>query len=450
MNYRPISNLTYISKLVERMVNQQVVDYLDENKLLPKLQSGFRARYSTETALLKVLSDILLSADQQQITLLVLLDMSAAFDTVDHAILLQRLESSFGVSGGVLSWLSSFLDGRTQRVHLLDSTSSVESVRSGVPQGSILGPLLFLLYTADIPLIASDFGLNVHCYADDGQLYISSKAGAAESSIELVTACINQLDRRMSSNRLKLNSDKTQLIWLGSRQQLLKVDLDSILLDATTVRFQSSVVDLGVVLDSNLSLRDHVSRLCRTSYYQLRQLRVIRRSLTTRACTQLVHALVNSRLDYCNSLLSGKTDQLLSQLQSVLRASARLVLQRRKFDPISNDIREKLHWLPIQQRIIYKLCLLVFRCLCGKAPAYLCEMLTPLSGVHHLRPLRSASRGNLHIPRTRTRTFGPRSFSVSGPSSWNKLPDNLKNIELTLQVFKSQLKTHLFHQAYGQ
>ena len=450
LNYRPISNLTYISKLVERMVNQQVVAYLDENRLLPKLQSGFRARHSTETALLKVLSDILLSADQQQVTLLVLLDMSAAFDTVDHAILLQRLESSFGVSGGVLSWLSSFLDGRTQRVHLLDSTSSVESVRSGVPQGSILGPLLFLLYTADIPLIASDFGLNVHCYADDGQLYISSKAGAAESSIELVTSCINQLDRWMSSNRLKLNSDKTQLIWLGSRQQLLKVNPDSILLGDATVRFQSSVVNLGVVLDSNLSMRDHVSRLCRTSYYQLRQLRVIRRSLTTRACTQLVHALVNSRLDYCNSLLSGITDQLLSQLQSVLRASARLVLQRRKYDPISNDIREKLHWLPIRQRITYKLCLIVFRCLRGEAPAYLCEMLTPLSGVHHLRPLRSAAHGNLQIPRTRTRTFGPRSFSVSGPSSWNKLPDNLKNIELTLQVFKSQLKTHLFHQAYGQ
>ena len=375
--------------------------------------------------------------------------MSAAFDIVDHAILLQRLESSFGVSGGMLSWLSSFLDGRTQRVHLLGSMSSVEFVKSGIPQGSILGPLLFLLYTADIPLIASDFGLNVHCYADDGQIYISSRAGAAESSVHMATACISQLDQWMSSNCLKLNSDKTRLIWLGSRQQLLKVNPDSILLGASTVKFQSSVTNLGVVLDSNLSMKDHVSRMCRASYYQLRQLRVIRRSLTTGACTQLVHALVNSRLDYCNSLLSGVTDQLLSQLQSVLRASARLVLQRRKFDPVSSDIREKLHWLPIRQRITYKLCLIVFRCLRGEAPAYLCKMLAPLSGIQHLHPLRSATHGNLHIPRTRTRTFDPRSFSVSGPSSWNSLPADLKNIDLTLEVFKSHLKTHLF-QAYGQ
>ena len=128
VNYRPISNLTYISKLVERMVNQQVVAYLDENKLFPKLQSGFRARHSTETALLKVLSDNFLSADQQQVTLLVLMDMSAAFDTVDHAILLQRLESSFGVSGVVLSWPSSFLDGRIPS----GSTYSIPRLRSSL------------------------------------------------------------------------------------------------------------------------------------------------------------------------------------------------------------------------------------------------------------------------------------------------------------------------------
>ena len=167
-NYRPISNLTYISKLVERMVCQQLTGFLNESGLLPKLQSGFRARHSTETATLRVLSDVLAAADRRGVTLLGLLDMSAAFDTVDHSILLQRTEVSFGLSGTVLSWLTSFLDGRTQQVVLNGAASSVEKITSGVPQGSVLGPHIFLLYTADIPLIAQAFGLGVHCYADDG------------------------------------------------------------------------------------------------------------------------------------------------------------------------------------------------------------------------------------------------------------------------------------------
>jgi hypothetical protein len=275
-SYRPISNLTYISKLVERMVCEQVTTFLNENGLLPRLQSGFRARHSTETATLRVLSDILTAADQRKVTLLGLLDMSAAFDTVDHVILLRRIEVSFGLEGNVLSWLTSFLNGRTQQVTFNGSESSVEVIQSGVPQGSVLGPLLFLLYTADIPLIASEFGLNVHCYADDGQLYISGEAMASDVMVSVVTACIHGIDTWMTSNRLKLNSDKTQFIWLGSRQQLLKVPIDSIRLDGSTVSFKSSVNDLGVIFDSQLSMKDHVGRVCRVSLYQLRQLRVIR------------------------------------------------------------------------------------------------------------------------------------------------------------------------------
>ena len=153
-NYRPISNLTYISKLVERMVCQQLTGFLNESGLLPKLQSGFRARHSTETATLRVLSDVLAAADRRGVTLLGLLDMSAAFDTVDHSILLQQAEVSFGLSGIVLSWLTSFLDGRTQQVVFNGATSSVERITSGVPQGSVLISLLFLLYSADVTLIA--------------------------------------------------------------------------------------------------------------------------------------------------------------------------------------------------------------------------------------------------------------------------------------------------------
>ena len=447
-SYRPISNLTFISKLVERMVCQQLTSFLDENKLLPKFQSGFRARHSTETAILKVMSDILTAADQGKLSLLGLLDMSAAFDTVDHDILLQRVEESFGFSGDVLSWLRSFLCDRTQQINFNESSSIIGPVTSGVPQGSVLGPLLFVLYTADVPLIAADFGLNIHCYADDGQLYVSGRHGETPTIISTVAACIAEIDNWMSSNRLKLNTDKTQFIWLGTRQQITKVSVDSIILGPNSVKFQTVVNNLGVLIDSHLTMKNHVRKVCQSSFYHLRQLRVVRRSLSYDACTSLVHAFVASRLDYCNSLLAGVGDALIRQLQSILRVAARLIMHKRKFDPISDDIRDKLHWLPVHQRIDFKLGIIVFKALHNEAPAYLTEMLTFVAAVAGRASLRSSAHGDLVIPRTKTMLLGKRSFAISGPTFWNSLPVDLKNPLLSLTQFKQLLKTFLFRRAY--
>ena len=190
------------------------------------------------------------------------------------------------------------------------------------------------------------------------------------------------------------------------------------------------------------------SAFCRTSFYQLRQLRTVRRSLSFEACTALVHAFVTSRLDYCNSLLAGISDSLLLQLQSVLRVAARLVMRKGKFDPISDDIRDHLHWLPIPQRVQFKLGLLVYKCLHGGAPPYLAEMLVQNSDVSALRSLRSTARGCLVIPRTKTVTIGPRSFATTGPTFWNSLPTHLRDDSISLPCFKSSLKAYLFKQAY--
>ena len=447
-SYRPISNLTYMSKLVERLVYRQLSTFLEAHNLIPQHQSGFRARHSTETAVLKVMSDILGAADRGNVVLLGLLDMSAAFDTVDHEILLHWIQASFGITEQALSWLRSFLESRTQQVSFNNSLSATMPVTTGVSQGSVLGPLLFLLYTADIPVIAEKHNFGVHCYADDGQLYVSDKAALAQNLVSRVTACIEEIDEWMSSNRLKLNTDKTQFIWLGSRQQFQKVSVNAVHLGADVVNFQTTVGNLGVTIDSQMTMAAHVRRICKTSFYQLRQLRTVRRSLSSGACTTLVHAFVTSRLDYCNSLLAGISNSLLLQLQSVLRVAARLVMRKGKFDPISDDIRGHLHWLPIPQRVQFKFGLLVYKCLRGGAPPYLAEMLVQNSDVSALRSLRSTARGCLVIPRTKTVTIGPRSFATAGPTLWNSLPAHLRDDSISLPCFKSSLKAYLFKQAY--
>ena len=166
-------------------------------------------------------------------------------------------------------------------------------------------------------------------------------------------------------------------------------------------------------------------------------------------CVMLAHAFVSSRLDYCNSLLAGVSDELVNRLQSVLRSAARLVLRKRKFDPVSIDLRERLHWLPIRQKIQYKLGLLVYKCLLGLAPSYLSDMLALVSADQYSCRLRSAAHGDLTVSWTRTVRMSPRSFTVSGPKFWNSLAPELKHPNISLASSKSRLKTELFARAHS-
>jgi hypothetical protein len=285
----------------------------------------------------------------------------------------------------------------------------------------------------------------VHCYADDQQLYVYCPPAEAPAAVQRLLDCITAIDNWMGSNRLKLNPEKTQVIWLGTRQRLAAVNITPIRMhDGTVVTPSTSVHNLGVILDSELTVAAHVNSVTRACFYQLRQLRFVRHLLTPDTTKMIIHSFIASRVDYCNSLLFGTTAHVQRKLQAVMNAAARLICSLSRHDHITPALRDELHWLPVQQRIEFKVALLVYKCLHGAGPAYLtdyCTMLTPADRHHQLR---SVTRGDLVLPRTRTRIIGPRSFRSAAPTVWNSLPASLKDFSLTLDQFKQHLKHYLF------
>ena len=252
-NFRPISNLIFISKILEKVVASRVQSHLSSNSLSSSFQSAYRIFHSTETTLLKVHNDLILAMDRGEVTSLILLDLSAAFDTVDHSILLTRLQNWFGLDGLSLDWFSSYLSLRSQAVSINDSISAFSTLSCGVPQGSVLGPLLFTLYTTPLGTVISKNSLKYHLYADDTQLYISFTPTNSALSLETLTTTFNDILSRMNLNKLLLNPSKTEFLLIGTKQQRLKFsDLTNLSLSNDIIPVSS--VPLLAILASSLTL----------------------------------------------------------------------------------------------------------------------------------------------------------------------------------------------------
>ena len=374
---------------------------------------------------------------------LVLLDLSAAFDTIDHQTLLHRLESCFGISGRALDWVTSYLSDRHQQVKIAGTFSPSVHIPFGVPQGSVLGPLLFTLYTTPLSGVISNHSIPHHLYADDSQLYVSFSAGDCTESIRKLNSCLVSVQNWMFSNRLKLNPDKTEFLLIGHKQQRNKYHslFPTTLMDVETNPAKSAR-NLGVIFDHDFNFRSHIGQVCRSCFYHMRDIRRIRRYLSLENAKTLAHAMVTSRLDYCNSLLYGIADKDLKKLQRVQNCLARIVT---KSPPRTRSVPllQKLHWLPIKFRIQFKINLLTFKTLSTAQPAYLNDL---LSTALPSRALRSNKGKLLTMPRTRSKTGG-RAFGSCAPILWNTLPLCVRSAPSTF-TFRKQLKTFLFGLAY--
>uniref|UniRef100_A0A669C582 Reverse transcriptase domain-containing protein n=1 Tax=Oreochromis niloticus TaxID=8128 RepID=A0A669C582_ORENI len=440
-SYRPISKLPLIAKLLEKVVAKQLMAALDKHGIYDKFQSGFRQFHSTETALLRVSSDILMDNDAGKCSVLLMLDLTSAFDTVDHHILIERLKKWVGVSGTALEWFSSYLHHRSFSVAVSDFRSSSTSLTYGVPQGSVLGPLLFLIYLLPLQHIMGSFeDISYHCYADDIQLYISFMPEDL-SKLQRLNDCLDLIKRWMAANFLQLNEGKTEvLVCTPDRflSQIVKA------LGPLSLYVKSSIRNLGVTFDSSLTLDGHVNSLVRSCFYHLRNVARLSPILSRSELEIAIHAFISSRLDYCNSLFMCLSKGSLDRLQVVQNAAARLLTKSSKYSHVT-PLLSQLHWLPVKFRVDFKILVLTYRAVHGLAPAYIFDLLQPYVPS---RSLRSSDLGLLAIKNTKRRTKGDRAFATVAPRLWNSLPQALRTVD-SVAVFKKQLKTHLFKTAFG-
>ena len=443
-NYRPVSNLSFVSKIFEKIVFNQIVSHIEDNNLVDKFQSAYKCSHSTETALLKVVNDLLCNIDDGNACILTMLDLSAAFDTIDHKILFDRLTNTFGIKNKALDWLKSYLENRNQKVKINQFYSDDIPVKFGVPQGSVLGPLLFTLYIYPISNVINKNSFNYHQYADDTQLYTSFCSETYLQTFENISMITSEVNEWMTSNKLKMNQDKTEIILCGTSGKLRNVDCNTIQIGDDIVSFSNEVRDLGVIIDQNLSFNNHISYLRKCCYSELRKISFVRPFLDHSSAVKLCISLVLSKLDYCNCLFYGMSNDNFHKLQLIQNHAARLVKRAHKRSSASCLLKE-LHWLPIKYRVMYKVALIVFKCLnTSEFPSYLKDLIclyTPS------RTLRSGDKMLLHKP-FKHLNFGQRSFHYAAPEVWNSLPFDLRACT-NLNTFKKNLKTHFFRIAFS-
>ena len=440
-NNRPLSLLVVASKICERVVLNQLSTYLAENNRFSSHQSGNRKYHSTETINIMVTDCILDAMDKKMLTALVLLDLSKAFDSVSHTILLHKL-SCIGVSPDAVKWFDSYLSGRSQFVRIGTEISSSLPIIHGVPQGAILSPLLFCIYTNDLPSTTESCSLD--SYVDDSKALLSFSVKDIEQATYNLQSDLNRIVRWCSANQLLINPGKTKFLLIGTRQLMQTIPPDiSLNLLGETITPVSSAKDLGVFLDSHLTYDFHITKLVSSCMSTLCQINRVKDSFDSDTLSLVIEALVISKLLYCSSVWSNTSSVNLKKLQAVQNFACRIITNTKKYDHITS-VLQKLGWLPIEQLLLFKDTIMAYKGINNLAPNYLCNKFRKRSELHD-HPMRHQDLLNTPFYRT---AAGQRTFQYRGTKLWNNLESELKNIP-TISSFKKKLKFKFLETFYS-
>ena len=447
-NYRPISNLEFLSKLLERVIYVQLTKYIEKYNLHARFQSAYKPNHSCETAMAYVINDIQKLLEEKHNVVLAMLDLSSAFDTVDHKLLIDRLERQFGISEGALQLIKSYLCDRSFSVVINEDTSKPHDLQYGVPQGSILGPLFYLLYTKEIETIVEGHGLKVHLYADDCTVYFPFNDDDEAAAEVKLTQCVNNIKMWMSRSFLKLNADKTSVMLFRSKESKKCAKLDSFCLTDgnNKIKAVNKVKLLGVSLEESLNFSDFANRKIQACNFHLRNLRAVKQSIPTSIRIRLVTSLICSTIDYCNALLICSPKYVTDRLQKTLNKAVRFIFDVRKRDHISPYLF-RLHILPVIYRVKFKVCVIAYKVVRGTAPPYLREKMEMFKPTYN-KILRPGSGRDKWMFQSDVGVHKSSTYVSKMKIEWNELPLEIRRVE-DYETFKSKLKTHYFKKAFG-
>ena len=428
-NYRPISLLSSLSKILEKVVDIRTVKFLKAHNIFSNFQFGFREKHNTEHALLNFADKVTHALDECSHMVGIFLDFSKAFDTINHDILLHKL-AHYGVRGNALEWFRSYLSNRRQYVFLNNHMSNMQNINCGVPQGSLLGPLLFIIYINDF-CKSSDI-LSFILFADDSNLFYSHKN--PNTLVNIVNSELIKVTQWIRANKLSLNIQKTKYMLFSHSLNTLP---QNNVFDDAPLEAVSSIKFLGVTVDNKLSWRQHIDNICKIISRNIGIINKLKFHFPPSSLLMLYSSLILPYLNY-GILVWGNTHQTLLDRLLLLQKKSLRIIHNSAFlshtDPLFFDSR----LLKINDLYLFHLGQFMYKYNSNTLPHVFDAMFSLNRSFHHYPTRRS---DEFHLPLFRT-VLAKKTFKYDGPRFWNSLTEDIKN-KPSLNSFKKKLKIYL-------